>query len=91
VNTASARRNALVKRLLAVEALGSTTVICTDKTGTLTKAEMTVTQIWAAGLTHAVSGLGYAPVGEISDPEPVRDLLRMAADRAGRRVPVAAR
>ncbi|HEU4421322.1 MAG TPA: cation-transporting P-type ATPase, partial [Pilimelia sp.] len=74
-----ARRNALVKRLLAVEALGSTTVICTDKTGTLTKAEMTVTQIWAAGLTHAVSGVGYTPVGDVSDPQPVRDLLRMAA------------
>jgi calcium-translocating P-type ATPase len=74
-----ARRRALVKRLLAVEALGSTTVICTDKTGTLTKAEMTVTQVWAAGATHAVSGVGYAPEGAVTDPSTVRDLLLAAA------------
>ena len=74
-----ARRHALVKRLLAVEALGSTTVICTDKTGTLTKAEMTVTQVWADGQLHAVSGVGYEPAGEVTDPGPVRSLLRAAA------------
>jgi Ca2+-transporting ATPase len=73
-----ARRRALVKRLLAVEALGSTTVICTDKTGTLTKAEMTVTQIWAAGRAHPVSGVGYGPDGEVADPVPVRALLSAA-------------
>ncbi|MFJ9718693.1 cation-translocating P-type ATPase [Streptomyces sp. NPDC101213] len=73
-----ARRHALVKRLLAVEALGSTTVICTDKTGTLTQAEMTVTRVWADGVLHAVSGVGYAPVGEVDDPAPVRELLRVA-------------
>ncbi|MFC8672752.1 cation-translocating P-type ATPase [Streptomyces griseorubiginosus] len=73
-----ARRKALVKRLLAVEALGSTTVICTDKTGTLTQAEMTVTRIWADGAWHPVSGVGYAPVGEVADLGPVRELLRNA-------------
>ena len=71
--------HAVVKRLLAVEALGSTTVICTDKTGTLTQAEMTVTQVWAAGIVHAVTGVGYAPDGDVSDPAAVRSVLRMAA------------
>ncbi|MFF4948778.1 cation-translocating P-type ATPase [Streptomyces chattanoogensis] len=74
-----ARRHALVKQLLAVEALGSTTVVCTDKTGTLTQAEMTVAQVWAGGALHPVSGVGYAPVGEVVDPVPVRELLRVAA------------
>ena len=73
-----ARRQALVKRLLAVEALGSTTVICTDKTGTLTRAEMTVTRVWDGLARHAVTGVGYAPVGEVADAGPVRELLRTA-------------
>ncbi|MGW3095243.1 cation-translocating P-type ATPase [Streptomyces sp. NPDC001102] len=72
-----ARRQALVKKLLAVEALGSTTVICTDKTGTLTQAEMTVTRLWTGGTWHEVTGVGYAPVGTVTDPETVRDLLRV--------------
>ncbi|MFD6324329.1 cation-translocating P-type ATPase [Streptomyces sp. NPDC058442] len=74
-----ARRHALVKRLLAVEALGSTTVVCTDKTGTLTRAEMTVVRVWADGTEHTATGVGYAPDGEITDPAPVRGLLRAAA------------
>ncbi len=74
-----ARRHALVKKLLAVEALGSTTVVCTDKTGTLTQAEMTVVQAWAGGVTHTVSGVGYVPEGEVSGDGEVRGLLRAAA------------
>ncbi len=62
-----ARRNALVKRLSAVETLGCTQVICTDKTGTLTQNAMTVRQIWAGGRQFEVSGNGYAPVGTISE------------------------
>ena len=74
-----ARKNALIKRLLAVETLGSTTVICTDKTGTLTKAEMTVQVVWASGRRHAVSGVGYAPDGEVEDREGVMEVLRAGA------------
>ncbi|MGW1892528.1 cation-translocating P-type ATPase [Streptomyces sp. NPDC002004] len=74
-----ARRHALVKQLLAVEALGSTTVVCTDKTGTLTQAEMTVVRAWAGGVSHTVTGVGYAPVGAVDDAPAVHGLLRAAA------------
>jgi Ca2+-transporting ATPase len=66
-----ARRNVLVRRLPAVESLGSATVVCTDKTGTLTAGEMTLTQLWAAGREWQVSGSGYATAGDFRvDGEP---------------------
>jgi potassium/sodium efflux P-type ATPase len=80
-----ARRNAIVRRLPAVEALGSVTTICTDKTGTLTKNEMTVQRVVTASEVFEVSGTGYAPHGgfsvggievELSGYEHVQDLLR---------------
>src|SRR5512138_3871002 len=60
------KRNALIRRLPAVETLGSTSVICSDKTGTLTRDEMTVRRIFTAGQMFSVSGAGYAPEGSFS-------------------------
>lgn len=62
-----AERKAVVKNLPSVETLGSTTVICTDKTGTLTKNEMTVTRLWFDGQEYEVTGIGYAPEGDVLD------------------------
>lgn len=60
-----ARRHALVRRLPAVETLGSATVICTDKTGTLTEGQMMVTRLVVGGGTVVVTGHGFAPAGEL--------------------------
>jgi Ca2+-transporting ATPase len=88
------RRRALMRRLAAVETLGSTSVICTDKTGTLTRDEMTVRRLYVAGQFVDVTGSGYAPEGQFhtggvalevapqlrdSLAEGVRDLLEAAA------------
>lgn len=62
-----AERKAIVKNLLSVETLGSTTVICSDKTGTLTQNEMTITKIYTDENEFEVEGSGYEPVGDIRD------------------------
>jgi magnesium-transporting ATPase (P-type) len=83
-----AKRHALIKKLSSVETLGCTTVICTDKTGTLTTNEMTVREAWVAGRRVSVSGVGYEPAGDFSidgrplekeEEEALRLLMRIAS------------
>ncbi|HIE31129.1 MAG TPA: HAD family hydrolase, partial [Methanosarcinales archaeon] len=73
--TAMARKSAIIKRLPAAETLGCTTVICSDKTGTLTKNQMTVSWVYSGGKDYMVSGVGYEPVGEFTPAQLTEELI----------------
>ncbi len=73
--TAMARKDSIVKRLPAAETLGCTTVICSDKTGTLTKNQMTVSRIYSGGTDYRVSGVGYKPEGEFTPSQMSEEMI----------------
>jgi magnesium-transporting ATPase (P-type) len=75
-----ADRNALVRQLESVETLGSTTFVCTDKTGTLTRNELTAVEVWTPRGSATIEGDGYDPAGRVvaDDPEVVEAVTRLA-------------